>query len=144
MDIRLNKYFYILINVILPIFFGLLIYIIYRSQELLIFNWVNQLGLAGYLHYLRKELFLSSSAPFWFKYNLPDGLWIYSFTSFMIFIWKNEINKKKYLWFFLCPILASFSEFLQFLDFFPGTYDFMDIVFYMIFGSLPIVLIFNR
>jgi len=139
MNIRLNKYLYLLINVFLPILFGLTIYLIYRSEQLFIFNWLSQLGLGDYLYCLRKDFFLSSNAPFWFKYNFPDGLWIYSFSSLMIFIWRKEINKKNYFWFFLWPSIACFTELLQFLNLFPSTYDFMDIVFYAIFGSLPIL-----
>lgn len=74
------------------------------------------------------------------KYNLPDGLWMLSFLLFMEGIWDAERLLK---WIFCIPIIAfAFTlEILQYLGYFPGTGDALDIFFYVIAITLFILLI---
>ena len=144
MNLKFNKYLYIIINIFLPIILGGFIYIVYRSEELMLFSWFNYFGLENFIDFFRKNIFLSSKVPFWFKYNLPDGLWVYSFTSFMLLIWRNEINGNNIFWFFLFPIVACVGEIFQFYKILPGTYDFLDILFYLILGYIPFLFFFKK
>jgi hypothetical protein len=84
----------------------------------------------------------------WFKYSLPDGLWLFSYTVLMLEIWKQRINKESLFWIFILPFIALFSEFLQLFKVIPGTFDFIDLIFYSLGTILPFyqpnVLIFSN
>ena len=144
MKIRLNKFLYILINIVLPIFLGSFIYLIYRSEEILLFSWLNILGVDDFINFFRKNIFLDSRAPLWFKYNLQDGLWVYSLNSFMLLIWENELSSSNIYYFLLFPFLACLIEGLQFFQLLSGTYDSLDILFYLICGFIPILFFLKK
>ncbi|MDO8333170.1 MAG: hypothetical protein Q7T35_00690 [Nitrosomonas sp.] len=73
----------------------------------------------------------------WIKYNLPDGLWVYSLTSLMIIIWKSY-TLKSLIWICSGLLIAIISEFCQSIGVFPGTYDLIDIVFYLLAFGLAV------
>ncbi|HRB97506.1 MAG TPA: hypothetical protein PKY67_07330 [Nitrosomonas sp.] len=73
----------------------------------------------------------------WIKYNLPDGLWVYSLTSLMIIIWKSY-TLKSLIWICSGLLIAIISEFCQYIGVFPGTYDSIDIIFYLLAFGLAV------
>jgi hypothetical protein len=121
-----------------PLFIGGLIYLIFRVQTLNMFSWFDKIGATNFVNSLRsKEVFNSIEIPNWVKYNLPDALWVFSFTYLMLTIWKFKINKSSVFWIFLAPIIGILSEVGQLLGFVSGTFDGKDLFFLIIAMLLP-------
>ncbi|WP_412851020.1 hypothetical protein ACL0VS_08535 [Chryseobacterium sp. PMSZPI] len=115
----------------LSILLGGFIYIIFRTEKLIMFDWFEYLNLSEEINIIRnfKNVY---SFPNWFIYNLPDGLWIFSYTAISLEIWKHSIIKQNIFWIFSIPIIAVLSEFFQVFKIVPGTFDFTDMIFYLL------------
>lgn len=132
-----NKHFVaILFHGILPVFVGGIIYITWRSSSLLMFHWFEAMNLIDIINIMRSNAF---SVPKWFIYSLPSGLWIYSFTFILTYVWYDSKSNLKYFWIALAPIVAIGSEIGQLFGIVPGTYDFTDILLYVAFIILSFV-----
>jgi hypothetical protein len=81
--------------------------------------------------------------PEWFLFSLPDGLWVFSFVSILMLTWDNIITRHNFLWIIGVPILVIFSELGQINNFVPGTFDIIDLLFY-IFGFLVPLFLFKK
>lgn len=106
-----------------------------RDKSLVMFNWVEYLGLLEYLDCLRKG-FNTSAWPQWVVFSLPSGLWVSSYIFFMHLLWTDGNKKARYVWTLCLPFVAITSEILQKYGVCPGTFDFCDILFY----TIPILL----
>jgi len=84
----------------------------------------------------------SNQFPKWVLYSLPDGIWVYSLTSFMFINWYLELDKSKYFWLLIGPVLGLSLEFGQLAHIVPGTYDNMDLIICLFASAIPF-LIFN-
>ena len=126
----------------LSIFFGGVIYIAFRSSSIILFKWLYDIPVIDdFVKNLRiSTLPYKEYIPDWFLYSLPDGLWMFSYSCIILIIWKRVINKYSLIWLLILPILSILIEFLQYYDYFKGTFDVLDIVFF-IFGSLLPILI---
>lgn len=123
---------------------GGLIYILFRTTTLKMFAWYDKIGLSNLITNLRDYVSpIANNVPNWFLYSLPDGLWIFSYISLMLYIWKNSITKNSIIWIFIIPFFALFSEFGQLLKLVPGTFDVFDLLFYVLGIFLPLF-IFNN
>jgi|TARA_B110000902_G_C14269761_1_gene572682 hypothetical protein len=127
--------------VIFPIFLGNSIYILYRDPTFNIINWLD-------LNENLKNFNIGVNLvdlPNWVIYNLPDGLWVFSFTYTILFIMKFRFKKKYIFLTLLIPLNISFiSEIGQLFGYFQGTFDIYDILFYLIGYSFPIILNFKK
>lgn len=106
---------------------ALYIYISNRNDDMILYDWFGIDYNNYFFEYMRHpDLRLSS----WAIYNLPDGLWMMSFLLFIEVIWDGEKLMK---WIFggSMIILALVLEIFQFVDLFPGTGDWLDILFYI-------------
>ncbi|MEG0397530.1 MAG: hypothetical protein RR656_00435 [Cetobacterium sp.] len=71
--------------VIFPLIFGVLIYMLFRSKNLLYFKLLNHLSLDTPILEIRKYTKLIRPAiPNWVIYSLPDGIWLFSMGSAML------------------------------------------------------------
>ena len=126
---------------ILSILFGGVIYIAFRSSSIILFNWIDYIVLIDPVENLRiVTLPYKEYLPEWFLYSLPDGLWMFSYSCIVLVIWKRKITKYSLLWLLSLPMISILLEVLQYYDYFNGTFDIIDIVFF-IFGSLLPILI---
>lgn len=124
---------------------GSLIYICFRTDTLIMFNWFDKLMLNGVIDNLREfTLPHKSKLPSWFLYSLPDGLWIFSYVCLMLSIWGRKINTNNLFWFTLIPVIAIFSEIGQLIKVVPGTFDVVDLSLYVIGFFLPFVTFTNN
>lgn len=127
-----------------PIILGVLIYIFFRSKSLFYFQIFKLLNLDIYIIEARKIVFLYRKLiPNWVIYSLPDGLWIFSFGSALLFNFKN-FNKKLIL-FCIAFITTILFEYIQFYfgghgSLF-GTFDIADLVCF--FSAFFLCIIFN-
>ena len=72
--------------------------------------------------------------PNWMVYNVPDGLWLFSYLLFIESIWDDSSIKWLFVWGMV--LFAYALEILQFANIFPGTGDVCDIFWF----SLAILL----
>ena len=134
----------IAIHVAIPILIGFFIYILFRPDKLIMFDWLNSLGIGESISNLRDQSPSNSKVPSWIIYNLPDGLWVYSLTALMLIIWQDTKDNKKYFWIFSPLIISIMIEIGQYALIIPGTYDYMDILLCMIATPLPFLMLYKK
>ncbi len=127
-----------LYGVLIPLFLGVLIYILFRTENLVYNNWIQfNLSYFSALNNIRYWSQLYDFLPIWFIYSLPDGLWIFSLNSFIILLWNREITLSLFVWLLTIILLAMCHELLQKFNIIRGTFDIYDMIFYLIGGILP-------
>jgi len=135
---KLNRFILaraILVHCFAPILFGAVLYFFWGSPNLAIYEWLNfnprDIN-SERLH----DIFLKAKKiiPSWILYILPDGLWAYSFTSAIIILWEGELKKIQF-WLFVPFFVGVLVELLQFSKIIGGTFDFLDILSYLL-GTL--------
>jgi len=72
---------------------------------------------------------------------VPDGLWAYSFSISIFWIWKWEINTFNIITILITEIIF---EILQKTKYISGTFDGIDILTYVFFSIISIVVIKKR
>jgi hypothetical protein len=102
--------------VLTPLFLGLFIYLVGRSDSVRVVNWF--------------DLNWSISIPVWVNYNLPDGLFAFALMSSIPIIWNIE-NKQIRFWEIICITFLFAIEFGQ-LFIISGAFDLMDLLFIFI------------
>ncbi len=139
----MNQFKFIKFNVLvlLPITIGGCIYIFCRKDSLLMFKWLDFIGILNFTKKIRESIELSN-IPSWFIYSLPDALWLFSFTSIMLFLWGKSICLNSTFWILLPSFIGLFAEIGQALNFVPGTYDIIDLIFLII--VLPVAIKINH
>ena len=125
----------------LPILIGGFIYLISRPKTILLFEWIKLMQLETEANVVRK-FFSSYVLSEWTKFNLPDLLWVFSFTSVILIIWKDVKSKIKILYCVTPLFIGITSEVIQYFDKSFGTFDFKDIIFYFI-GFILSIIIFK-
>lgn len=120
---------YILALILL--FVGGMIYLLYRPQSILLFRATDVLGLAPYISSLRESA-SSAILPSILINSVPAGLWT---ASYLILMYCNTkfYNKKTRMMLSLpLPVSMIVLEFMQLVGWCPGTFDFYDLICYVI------------
>jgi hypothetical protein len=133
-----KPYLPLIINGLIPVVAGGLIYIIWRDKSIVMFQWFDAIHMSGITAVLRK---ISIQPPDWIIYSAPAGLWAYSFNFSLLYIWHDAGCKIKYIWMILVPVVAVGLELGQLLGFVAGTFDIFDIIYYLIFIGLSFLAI---
>ncbi|MDR0228198.1 MAG: hypothetical protein LBI72_03950 [Flavobacteriaceae bacterium] len=129
---------------VLPVIIGGLIYLTYRSDTLIMFDWFYKIGLSDVIYFLRSNEFLHKlSVPNWVKFSLPDALWLFSFNYILLVLWDFNINKHSIFWLLLASIIGVFSEIGQLIGIVPGTFDIVDLALLLIAALIPFLLVKN-
>ena len=125
-----RKVKFILINIILPIVVGGIIYILFRQDTLIMFNWLHNLNLYDLILALRAALSkYIIFIPDWMLYSLPGALWLYSLMIFLGVIWF-PLNRKLIFYIFSFGVLVGIGyEYCQYLDVIRGEFCFIDLTF---------------
>ena len=106
------------------------------------FNWFEKINLSNEVRIIR-DYFSNIELPNWIIYNLPDFLWVFSFTSLLFIIWNKKIEKEN-VFYILFPMgIGVLSEFGQLFSIINGTFDKVDIIFY-VFGGLSSIYIISK
>lgn len=125
----------------LSLLFGTLIYLLFRVSTLKVFSWLNLLGIDFLNSELRKNsINFAPKLPEWFVFSLPDGIWIFSYVILMISIWNFKVNKESMFWLAIIPLIAIFSEIFQIFGIVSGTFDIIDLTFYILGFILPFII----
>jgi len=123
-----------LIIVVGSLVVGALIYILFRTSSLLVFSWIDLLGLSNIVTDARQLVspFLKY-LPKWVLFSLPDGIWVFSFTFAIFYIWHNsKLKRGMYFWIILPLLLSISGEIGQWLQLVEGTYCHTDVIAYLI------------
>ena len=114
--------------------FCLYIYLIYRPSNTIVQIVFRRIFSIEPLTYIQSK---SLALPSWTVNSLPEGFWVFC----MIWICDGFRTKKKFL--YLCPLLfAIVLEGLQYFGLTDGTFDWIDIIFSIVFSLLAIPLLF--
>ena len=119
---RSFRYYSYLIHVALPFSIGCLLYAIGRTLSLI--------KIGEQLKIDNKVVLVP--LPKWAVFNLPDGLWLYSFFMWLILTWHRQKNRESFIWYGVLTALAFGSELLQKYSLIQGTFDTSDMVAYFI------------
>lgn len=141
MQIVLQKLRLIFFHVLFPLSIGIFIYLFFRSKSLIIFRWIDIFEISNKFESLR--IYLSqykSNLPVWLIYSVPDALWVYSLISAIFITWGKDFLNVKF-WLVISLLIAPSLEFLQFLKLFPGTFDIIDLLFYLIGSILSLTIV---
>ena len=123
------------------IIIGGLIYILWRSENLLMFVWFDYLNLTETIFDLRHVTSnYKNSFPSWFYYSLPTALWTFSGTLLFLTIWSGNFLYEKTIWVSIFLIFSFGFEIGQFLGFVAGTFDVKDIFLSGIFVILAVII----
>lgn len=132
----------LLIHVIMPIAFGGAIYLLFRAKSMLVFRCIRGLGMETTLDTIRSRFTIISTGEFpWLFYSLPDAMWVYSLTAYMVLIWRGKLTRGGFVWISIGPLLALGAELGQALGLVGGTYDIADVVLCLIGTILPLLLL---
>ena len=113
----------LVLHIILPIFVGSGIYVLFREKTLLMFDWFSYLKLDFIIDFLRNNFYgYRTYIPKSILFSLPDALWVYSFTMFLSIYFKNRMLLS------MIFIGSIITEILQ-LWFVIGTFDIYDVVY---------------
>lgn len=105
---------------------GIAIYVLLRPTEAQAVTLL--LDLFPIIDILRENM-VSHSYPSWVLYNLPDFLWAYSYSLFIISMWGFKMNLESIIWLSTIPVLTLGYEISQYFNLLPGTFDILDIIF---------------
>ena len=113
----------LVLHIILPIFVGSTIYVLFREKTLLMFDWFSYLKLDFIIDSLRNNFYgYRTYIPKSILFSLPDALWVYSFTMFLSIYFKNRILLSII---FIGSIITEISQ----LWFVVGTFDIYDVIY---------------
>ena len=131
-----------LLHVIFPLLVGTSIYTLWRSRQLLVFRWYEVVRLSGVVAFVRHAAHpFRRIIPPIVLYSIPDALWVYSFTAALALLWRNDSNSlPRAGWLLLPSALGLAGEFGQAVHLVPGTFDFSDVLCYLVGGVLGSVL----
>lgn len=112
---------------ICSLFLGGLIYLSFRTDSLLMFQWCHALSADSIIAVLRGYcLPYKEVIPKWAIFSLPQGLWLYAGVIGISCIWWTN-PKKSYLWTGALSVLAFAMEFSQGVGLLRGNYDNKDL-----------------
>jgi len=112
-----------LLHIIVPLLFGSIIYVFWRDPSLpisrlpVISNFGALRVTASFIH-----------VPAFFLYSLPDAVWAYSLTSFMMLVWRDSDSRFRLVWISSGLVAPIVVELGQLVGWFPGTFDVRDLI----------------
>lgn len=116
-----------LLHIAIPILCGIAVYALWRG-----------------IYIVDIPPILASRPPDWVIYNLPDGLWLYAFLSSIVFIWEEEFSWYFILWAAIVVVLSCLTEIMQAYNFINGTFDWNDMLAYLIAVMLSGIQFYNK
>jgi hypothetical protein len=125
-DKEISKRFYGIASIV-SLALGMGIYFFFRNSNMLLFQYLPKPAFLNDVYIPVKHSFFSSL----FLFNLPDALWFLSGILFLRFLWFN--NEKWQKIYILCFYgIAAIFEISQLSNNIPGTFDVLDLLFFVI------------
>jgi len=113
-------------HVVLPVSVGAVVYLAFRDRDLLVFRLATALGWTQAVDTLRNAATNLRPSGF-LLFSLPDALWVYGATSWMLLIWRTSSAVFSVPWIYAGAALALGGEVGQAAGVVPGTFDVADI-----------------
>ena len=125
-----QRIFYVkLILATIALLTGGMIYVLWRTETLMMFSWFDKLGIGSTVKMLRNYAApYSHTLPHWFYYSLPQALWLFSGILFFNCIWHKGSIINYMFWTALFAELAFGWELGQFLKIVPGYFTIWDLL----------------
>jgi hypothetical protein len=121
-----NNFVYLL--AVCALFTGGAIYLLWRQDTLLFLSWLDAVRLSAPAETVRAySLPLYPYLPDWIVYSLPNGLWAFSYALFISYIWRDNDNPLKYMWYASVPALCIGWELLQYTGTIAGVFCYNDL-----------------
>lgn len=128
-----------------PLFLGGLLYVCFRTENLIMFSWFDYIGIDRQIDYIRQvSSDYGSYFDNWIKFSLPDALWLFSMLTMVILIWDFTIGPQSVIWIILVMSLGLISEIGQFFSLVPGTFDLIDLSLIFLAICLPFIIFKNK
>lgn len=115
---------------------GGLTYILFRPAETLLIRLAGWLGMAGEMGRWR-EAAAGLAPPEWVVCSLPAGLWALSYVLIIDSLTQGQPWKGRAVAISFVPLIGVGSELMQAFGLLPGTFDWLDLLFYL----LPMLII---
>lgn len=104
------------------------LYVLGRTESLLMFVWFDRLGLSTVVYSVRDRTeAVMQQLPQWALYSLPNALWLASGLLVLNGIWGIKSTIDKRVWMFALWCVAIGGEVGQLLQIVPGTFDWLDL-----------------
>lgn len=116
---------------VLAFAFGSFIYLCFCPTDLLLYDWFNLDTQTEWIQDLRAN-YVNVSTPNWFRYNLPDALWLMSYLLIMEVIWSDSDRYYKSIFIYGMLAISILAELLQYFHVIPGTGDWWDVFVYLV------------
>jgi hypothetical protein len=126
--------FKLIIFCLFPLMAGAIIYLLFRSDSLVVFGWIDLLGLKSDVEKMR-EFFspLSRLIPKQVLFSVPDALWTFSLAWFLEVIWNESNDRRITRQVFSISLIISLGyEFFQYFYRSLGWFCFYDVAWIMI------------
>ncbi|MBO6058876.1 MAG: hypothetical protein J6P67_01875 [Bacteroidaceae bacterium] len=108
---------------------GGVIYIMYRDNNLLMFDWFQYLGISNFIDTIRVDT-ENQNLYGWVKYSMPAGLWLFSYLFIVDSIWGKDDGVIYRCFLYCLPVIAVLSELMQYSKLLSGTFDISDLISY--------------
>lgn len=117
---------------IICLFVGGAIYLLFRTRTLVMFRLMS-VEILDKLNMISNCIILPhNKLTSFIVYNLPTCLWLVSYLIIMRLICREMPNIQRAILVYTLPIILLAIEFLQVFHSFPGTFDFIDVLTYII------------
>lgn len=110
---------------------GCCVYLLFRSETLIFFQWCGEVGMLTFVESLRSNVD-GWTLPTFVKYSLPDGLYCAAYIILMDAIWDKQNGIVKYFFLSIVPVVAIADEILQYYGIVKGTFDIYDLICYVV------------
>ena len=128
-----------LISGVASLLAGAVIYLLFRSKNLLGFELLNRIGVEPWADRMRSYT-ADVRLPDVFVNSLPGGLWALGYILVIDSIFGNQTRSTRIVWASVIPLLGECSEVLQSVGLLPGVFDLWDLVCY----ALPFIIFVTR
>ena len=118
---------------------GAVIYLLFRSKNLLGFELLNRIGVEPWADRMRSYT-ADVRLPDMVVNSLPGGLWALGYILVIDSLFGNQSRFTRIVWASVIPLLGVCSEVLQGVGLLPGVFDSWDLVCY----ALPFIIFVAR
>lgn len=120
-----NSLIFHLLEISVPLFIGFIIYILYRSQSIVLNDFLITHGFENFIAQLKSKS--PSNMTYGIIYSLPNALWLSSLQLITLHIWNLNKSKSFQLIWSLAIIMIT-VEIFQKIGIVNGTFCQMDII----------------
>lgn len=111
---------------------GGVIYLFFRPYNLLLFRVLDGMGCLSAVNQWRSMVPKAADMPEFLVYSLPNALWVIAYLLITDVVMHRRTASEKMAWASLIPATGTFTELLQGIRLLPGTFDWADLLCYML------------